>query len=494
MMKAINLLIEVSFLQLILLIVYHYLFSNQTDFKWNRKFLLVSVLFSWFIPFLQFDIFFAQQAIITLPDSIKTYWLADVEFATKTDTINSFSLLTFVQLIYFSVAAILTLKIAKQVLDIIALRKTSDISFHYNYFIYEHHQIVNSFSFFKWIFIPADLQDKEVVIQHELTHIQKKHSFDRVILTINKVVFWFNPVVYAIEKRMIEIHEFEADENIATRIGKENYCGLLAKTTLIQSGYSIANHFYHSFTLKRITMIKKVKNSIASWRQVVAILVLFSSGVFIACQDAVMDSVQEIAKTSSITTTYPQKVQQAVDKIKAKNPQIEVIVFGVADSKNDTFKNMMAQIEVNSIQSIEIIKMDANDKADFPNYVIIEKKLANQFANQLTDMSEDGSEIFTVVEETARPANGMEGFYQMVKDNLKYPQQARDKKTEGKVFVQFLVNEDGKLSNPAVLKGIGDGCDEEAVRVLMLSPNWIPGKQNSIPVKQRMVLPITFKL
>ncbi|MFN7490966.1 MAG: TonB family protein, partial [Chryseotalea sp.] len=259
-------------------------------------------------------------------------------------------------------------------------------------------------------------------------------------------------------------------------------------------GFSLANHFYHSFTLKRITMIKKVKNSTSYWRQATAILILAFSGVFIACQDAVMDSVQEIAKTSSITTTYPQKVQQAVDKIKAKNSQIEVIVFGVADSKNETFKNMMATIEVNSIQSIEIIKIDPNEKADFPNYIIIEKKLATQYAEQITEQSEDGSEIFTIVEETATPTNGMDGFYTFIKTNLSYPQTARDKRTEGKVFVQFIINEDGRLSDVTVIKGLGDGCDEEAIRVVGLSPNWKPGKQKGIPVKQRMVLPITFKL
>lgn len=493
-MKAINFFLEVSFLQAILILVYYLLFSNQTDFKWSRKFLLLTVLFSWVIPLLQFDLFFTQQAIITFPDNIKTYWLADTEIEAQTLNRNGFSFIMYMQIIYLSITGLLTFLLLKQMLNLLALRNTADRILNNNGIIFQHPQIVNSFSFFKWIFIPANLQDQEIVIQHELTHIQKWHSFDRVILTINKIVFWFNPSVYAIENKMIEIHEFEADENIATSIGKETYCGLLAKTALIQSGFSLANHFNHSFTLKRISMIKKVKNSMPSWKQAVAILILFLSGVMIACQDAVMDSVQEIAKTSSITTTYPQKVQQAVNKIKAKNPQIEVIVMGIADSNNETFKNMIAQIEVNSIQSIEIIKIDPNEKADFPNYVIVEKKLASQFAERIAEQSEDGSEIFTVVEETAKPVNGMEGFFQMVKENLNYPQQARDKKTQGKVFVQFIVNEDGKLSNAVILKGIGDGCDEEAARVVLLSPNWIPGKQNGIAVKQRMVLPITFKL
>jgi protein TonB len=66
--------------------------------------------------------------------------------------------------------------------------------------------------------------------------------------------------------------------------------------------------------------------------------------------------------------------------------------------------------------------------------------------------------------------------------------------TEGKVFVQFVINKDGSISDVVAIKGIGAGCDEEAVRIIQSSPQWTPGKQRGKPVKQRMVLPITFKL
>jgi protein TonB len=65
---------------------------------------------------------------------------------------------------------------------------------------------------------------------------------------------------------------------------------------------------------------------------------------------------------------------------------------------------------------------------------------------------------------------------------------------EGKVFVQFVVDKDGTLTDIKAVKGIGAGCDEEAVRVLKAAPKWKPGKQRGRPVKVRMILPITFKL
>ena len=108
--------------------------------------------------------------------------------------------------------------------------------------------------------------------------------------------------------------------------------------------------------------------------------------------------------------------------------------------------------------------------------------------------AENVDEIFIVVEENAEPKNGMVEFYKLTTSNIHYPAQARRMGVEGRVFVQFVVAKDGSLQNIEVIKGIGSGCDEEAVRILGLSPNWKPAKQRGKPVKQRIVLPIFFKM
>lgn len=102
--------------------------------------------------------------------------------------------------------------------------------------------------------------------------------------------------------------------------------------------------------------------------------------------------------------------------------------------------------------------------------------------------------IFSVVEESARPAGGMNAFYEHVLINLQYPQEARRHGIEGRVFVEFVIEKNGELSNVRVIKGIGFGCDEEAVRVVLSSPGWIPGYQRGKPVRQRYVIPMIFKL
>ncbi len=107
---------------------------------------------------------------------------------------------------------------------------------------------------------------------------------------------------------------------------------------------------------------------------------------------------------------------------------------------------------------------------------------------------EETDEIFQIVEQPATFKGGVQAFYTYVQKNLKYPSQAQRMGMEGRVFVEFVVGKDGKITDVKVLRGIGAGCDEEAVRVLKNSPPWNPGKQRGRPVRQRMVLPITFKL
>jgi periplasmic protein TonB len=109
-------------------------------------------------------------------------------------------------------------------------------------------------------------------------------------------------------------------------------------------------------------------------------------------------------------------------------------------------------------------------------------------------VEEEKDEVFMIVEDQPTFEGGMEAFYKFVNKNIEYPKQARRMGVEGKVFVQFVVDKDGSLSEIKVIKGIGAGCDEEAVRALKESPKWKPGKQRGRPVKVRMSLPISFKL
>ena len=89
---------------------------------------------------------------------------------------------------------------------------------------------------------------------------------------------------------------------------------------------------------------------------------------------------------------------------------------------------------------------------------------------------------------------GDQAMMQFVAENVKYPQDAIDKEISGRVLVSFVVEKDGSIGDVKVVKGIGGGCDEEAVRVVNTMPKWKPGMDKGKPVRVSYMMPITFKL
>jgi protein TonB len=151
---------------------------------------------------------------------------------------------------------------------------------------------------------------------------------------------------------------------------------------------------------------------------------------------------------------------------------------------------VIQQPQIVEVPDEQEIKEDLNIKFD----VEVTEDTKVEAVTVVEEVKEEVDEIFTVVEETATPKGGMSAFYKMVSDKMKYPAQARRMGVEGKVFVQFVIGKDGAISDVKVIKGIGAGCDEEAIRVVQSSPSWNPGKQRGKAVKQRYTLPIIFKL
>lgn len=104
------------------------------------------------------------------------------------------------------------------------------------------------------------------------------------------------------------------------------------------------------------------------------------------------------------------------------------------------------------------------------------------------------AEIFTIVEEMPEFPGGMNKLAEYLGKNIKYPQMARESGIQGRVFVQFVVEPDGSVSNVAVMRSLGGGCDEEAIRVVKSMPKWKAGKQRGKPVRVSYILPVNFKL
>ncbi len=105
------------------------------------------------------------------------------------------------------------------------------------------------------------------------------------------------------------------------------------------------------------------------------------------------------------------------------------------------------------------------------------------------DEEDEEPEIFQVVEDMPEPAGGMQAIY----NNIRYPDAARRAGIEGRVIIQFIVDETGQVRDPVVVRGIGGGCDEAAIEAIR-SVEWSPGRQRGRPVRVQFQLPIMFRL
>ncbi len=113
----------------------------------------------------------------------------------------------------------------------------------------------------------------------------------------------------------------------------------------------------------------------------------------------------------------------------------------------------------------------------------------------MEEEEEEEAEIFFVVEDMPDfQGGGQEAFRRWIAENLRYPTMAAESGIQGRVFVQFVVNEDGSVSDATVVRGVDPILDREAVRVVMASPRWTPGRQRDQPVRVAFTFPINFVL
>ena len=137
---------------------------------------------------------------------------------------------------------------------------------------------------------------------------------------------------------------------------------------------------------------------------------------------------------------------------------------------------------------VEVEDIEIN--ADVDQNEVIEEYVAPEIEEE--DIQE--AEIFTIVEEMPDFPGGTQKLADYLAKNIKYPQMARESGIQGRVFISFVVETDGSVSNVNVMRSLGGGCDEEAVRVVKSMPKWKPGKQRGKPVRVSYILPVNFKL
>jgi protein TonB len=130
------------------------------------------------------------------------------------------------------------------------------------------------------------------------------------------------------------------------------------------------------------------------------------------------------------------------------------------------------------------IDVDANEDLEFEEYIPPEED----------EEEVEEEQIFTVVESMPEFPGGRKELMKYLAQNIKYPPYAKEAGIQGRVFINFVVETDGSITNVKVLRGIGGGCDEEAVRVVENMPKWKPGMQRGKPVRVSFNLPVKFTL
>lgn len=235
-------------------------------------------------------------------------------------------------------------------------------------------------------------------------------------------------------------------------------------------------------------MEKKYK--ILWYRYLLVVPVLASLFLVFSCQPDTEEMEQE-----AIAQSYDE-VQAQIEEV---GGQLDALVKKYFDNQGyfiDAVSQEREKLDNPSSGSFQELQLTVfKNVASGTDYRNFESLIHQQETFQQKLMSlPDAAGVYTVVEDQPEPAEGMASFYEYVMTNLKYPLQARRMGIEGKVFVQFVVDEHGEISEVKAIKGIGAGCDAEAERVLKEAVSWNPGLTDGKPVKVRLVLPITFKL
>lgn len=152
-------------------------------------------------------------------------------------------------------------------------------------------------------------------------------------------------------------------------------------------------------------------------------------------------------------------------------PPKKVVVINVVEDDVEVDDDLMIDVE-------------ADDDTEIEEYVPIE----------IEEEVVEEAPIFTVVESMPEFPGGQGELYKYLGNNIKYPVMAKESGIQGRVFVTFVVEKDGSITDVRLLRGIGGGCDEEAIRVVESMPNWKPGKQRGKPVRVQYNLPVKFTL
>jgi TonB family protein len=417
---------------------YKVFFEKLTFFEWNRFMLLILLAASVLVPLFTIDV---APSMAVLPEvQLPVFWVGGKIEPESMVNSSDFSWQKILFSCYIVGVVFAASKFVWGTLRLWIQLKSATLQV-YNGNKLAIHSRFEPASFFGYIMLPSfdpTDTDHQLILQHESVHCTQRHTLDLLLVQLLKVFFWFNPFIFMYERMIREVHEFQADHFITRFHSTIAYSKLLLRLVT----KSNSNHLVHSFnqfqTKKRIMMMTQTNtNPIQKARFILALPLI---GLFLAVFSC---------KNSKVTTAdFPENL---------------------------------------------LIPMTAESTGDTTNVTILREKNGKKVL-VVTATEPTGEEVFEITEIQPKPAGGMEGWMNYLAESLKYPEEAKEGGIEGTVVMAFIVNSDGTISNIETLRGIGGGCDQEAMRVIQNAPKWTPGQLGGKAVRVRMRLPLRFIL
>ena len=361
-----------------------------------------------------------------------------------------------------------------------------------------------SFSFFRYAFFPNENVAPDIV-RHEMSHIGHRHSWDILFVEVMMVLQWFNPFIYLYKKELQSLHEYQADRDVvATGVDKRNYMMLILQQCTAVDFSRIGNNFSLILTKKRIKMITKNEKAKGLWWRLLATLpvlaILLVANTKVTAQEK---------KTVDKPITVEMGQFEIYDDDGAPM-QLKDTVFYADDGSyvkfetSDGFqpetgepckKLTVTSYNADGTPCNNFFITETERRGDTSTYSIETFSISGSLFETLLDVATSKEDtVYQIAEEMPEFPGGVEALMDYVGRNVKYPEEAKDKEIQGRVFVSFVIEKDGSVNEVKVLRGIGGGCDEEAVRVIKAMPKWTPGKQKGKPVRVNYQIPINFKL
>ncbi len=481
--------IETTVAGAVLYLIYRFILLSESQQSFKRYYLLGATILPWIIPSLTMP--FGQSININYPGqgrnepAISQLGNSNISGASN-GMLESISLND----IYWVGGILLALFMATALVRIWIIYKSSKKVVVEGRMVFQSEKLDASFSFFRLIFSNS-LHPS--IIAHEEAHGRLWHTIDLLLLNINRILLWWNPISWFLLREMKMVHEYQADELAAKEKDIEEYRKILISASMASHGFlpenlvgSLANSFHDGALFKRLNAMKNTKKKISKAK--ISLLGTLTAMVVILL--SCTQDMQEITDNVSESYEISDGAQKLVLELKEKYPGAEFKVIDLHLKEGEDLEVLKAKIHEMDLDQ-ELVEAYHMDKNKGIHEVIIRNGGKLELA---TEAMKDEDGVYKIVDEVPAFEGGMEGFYKYITDNLEYPQQARKIGVQGTVYVQFVVNKDGSISDAVTLKGIGAGCDKVAADIIGNAPSFKPGLVNGEPVRTRMVLPVVFKL